>query len=77
VEGIAGSISTGDKTEDAYVMLPRGAKAEHREDPKNEDVCDIVVVGFNNAILATQGSHCMGSGANHEYPEFAGIYWKR
>jgi|GEM_PF-2958240 len=75
--GIAGVIGTGNDDDDAVDLTATGALAQEKEDPKVNDVCDKVIVGFNNALLATSGSHCLGSGANHEYPEFSGIYWKK
>jgi len=75
--GIIGSIGSDDEEESAQNLVTYGARAEYREDKKKYDVCDIVIIGFNNALLATSGSHCMGSGANHEYPEFNGLYWKQ
>jgi hypothetical protein len=75
--GIVGAIGTGKDEEDSLDLVTHGARAEYREDKQKHDVCDIVLIGFNNALLATSGSHCMGSGANHEYPEFNGVYWRR
>lgn len=75
--GIIGAVGTGDEKEDSQNLDTYGARAEYRNNKRQYDVCDIVIIGFNNAILATSGSHCMGSGANHEYPEFNGLYWKR
>lgn len=75
--GIIGSIGTGNEKEDSQDLVTYGARAEYRDNKEKYDVCDIVVIGFNNALLATSGSHCMGSGANHEYPEFNGLYWRR
>jgi hypothetical protein len=75
--GIHGAIGTGHEDEDSQSMIVTGDLAQVKEDPTANDVCDIVMVGFNNALLATSGAHCLGSGANHEYPQFAGIYWKQ
>mgnify|MGYP001545955613 CR=1 FL=1 len=75
--GINGVIGTGNEDDDSQSMVVTGALAQVKEDPKVNDVCDIVIVGFNNALLATSGAHCLGSGARHEYPQFTGIYWKR
>ena len=75
--GIIGSIGTGNEEEDSLDLVTHGARAEYRDDKEKYDVCDIEIIGFNNALLATSGSHCMGSGANHEYPEFNGLYWRR
>jgi len=75
--GIVGTIGTGNNEEDSQDITTYGAKAEYRVDKDKYDVCDIVIIGFNNALLATSGSHCMGSGANHEFPEFSGLYWKQ
>jgi hypothetical protein len=75
--GIIGSIGTGNEEEDSQKLVTYGARAEYRDNKEKYDVCDIVIIGFNNALLATSGSHCMGSGANHEYPEFSGLYWKQ
>lgn len=72
--GIKGYIG---ETQDPLPLITSGARAIHQYDPRVNDVCDIVIVGFNNAWLATSGSHCMGSGANHEYPSINGIYWKQ
>lgn len=75
--GIKGAVGTGDENEDSRNLSIKGSLGEVREDLKKIEVCDIVIVSFNNALLATSGSHCMGSGADHEYPEFSGIYWKK
>ncbi len=75
--GIIGAIGTGDENEDSQNIAVYGARAEYRYDKGQHNVCDIVIIGFNNAIVATSGSHCMGSGANHEYPEFNGLFWKK
>lgn len=54
------------------------ARARNAEmDSGDNPVCDIVIIGFNNAILATSGSHCMGSGAGGSYPEISGVYWRK
>jgi hypothetical protein len=74
--GIIGAIGAGNEEEDSQDIVTSGARAEYRDNKAKYDVCDIVIIGFNNALLATSGSHCMGSGANHEYPEFSGLYWK-
>jgi hypothetical protein len=75
--GIIGAIGAGNEEEDSQNLVIYGARAEYRDNKSKNDVCDIVIIGFNNALLATSGSHCMGSGANHEYPEFTGLYWKQ
>ena len=78
---IKGADGTGDKNEDSQPIKIKGAMVKvagyYSDNAEEIDVCNIVIVAFNNAILATSGSHCMGSGANHEYPEFNGIYWKK
>jgi len=75
--GLAGAVGTGNRDEDSRALSTAGAKAWIKEDPKVDDVCDVVIVGFNNALLATSGAHCLGSGADHTYPQFTGIYWKK
>lgn len=75
VSDIPGAISTGDDEDDLAILKIEGAFAEVRENVKKIDVCDTVIVRFNNAIYGVSGTRCMGSGAGGEYPEFLGIYW--
>ncbi len=75
--GIKGAIGTGNEDEDSSDLKLKGSLAEVRANSKKIDICDIVILNFNNALLATSGSRCMGSGANHEYPEFSGVYWRQ
>ena len=49
------------------------------------DKCNTIIIGFNNAIYATTGHGCFGTGcrpiANGEcenaWPDFDGIFWKK
>lgn len=80
--GIAGAVGTGNAVEDSVPLQVHGALAISTDQDNAggagaTGVCDIVIVGFNNALLATSGAHCMGSGYQQAWPQFSGIYWKK
>jgi len=78
--GIHGTVGTGNDEEDSQEINIKGAFASLPTNSKETttfDPCDIVVVGFNNAIVATSGNQCMGSGDQSSWPSFNGFYWKK
>jgi hypothetical protein len=74
--GINGAVGC-DCDDEWEELTSEDARASHREDPAAPDVCDKVLLGFNNAIVAISGVRCMGSGADHGYPSLGGVYWKQ
>jgi hypothetical protein len=78
--GIHGVVSSSHDEENWQNLKIQNAMASAQdpngETPENYAGCTTVIVGFNNAILATSASHCMGSGDQQACPQFYGVYWR-
>ena len=69
---VDGAISDGSKDHDMdEVFQPGGAFAVVGKD---DDDCAVYLLAFNNAVIGVQQRMCFGTGADHSYPTFAGLY---